>query len=194
MQSRTRWSTFSKQGTYAATTATTMRMSKKKIRTLHLYHIFCAFLCLHCRTTKWPFLISSVRSQAFNSRIIHLHLTMSTKQNQNDEVWNWPFKWSFRCRCRLGSGAITNKIKQHKPYKCYPRSSKIATHWTLYWNPKEEIAQLRRSGLFICKHYRLHFHRPLGSLSEESVRGKSAGLFPEQRLVIEPTKTIDVFI
>ena len=44
------------------------------------------------------------------------------------------------------------------------------------------------------KDYRLDFRRYLGSLSEESVRGKSAGSFPEQLLVIEPTKIIDVFI
>ena len=46
---------------------------------------------------------------------------------------------------------IANKIKQHKPHKCYPCSSKITTNWTLYWNPKEEIAQLRKYGLFIAE-------------------------------------------
>ena len=104
---------------------------------------------------------------------------MSTKQNQNDEVWNWPFKWSFRCRFCLGC-AITNKMKQHKPYKCYPlpKSNKITTNWTLHWNPNEEIAQLRRSGLLTAK--------IIGSISAGlSVRGKSAGSFPEQQLVIE---------
>ena len=108
---------------------------------------------------------------------------MSTKQNQNDEVRNWPFKWSFRCRFCLGC-AITNKIKQHKPYKCYPlpKSNKITTNWTLHWNPNEEIAQLRRSGLFTAK--------IIGSISAGlSVRGKSAGSFPEQRLVIELTSS-----
>ena len=108
---------------------------------------------------------------------------MSTKQNQNDEVWNWPFKWSFRCRFCLGC-AITNKIKQHKPYKCYPlpKSNKITTNWTLHWNPNEEIAQLRRSGLLTTK--------IIGSISAGlSVRGKSAGSFPEQQLVIELTSS-----
>ena len=108
---------------------------------------------------------------------------MSTKQNQNDEVWNWPFKWSFRCRFCLGC-AITNKVKQHKPYKCYPlpKSNKITTNWTLHWNPNEEIAQLRRSGLFTTK--------IIGSISAGlSVRGNSAGSFPEQRLVIELTSS-----
>ena len=108
---------------------------------------------------------------------------MSTKQNQNDEVWNWPFKWRFRSRFCLGC-AITNKIKQHKPYKCYPlpKSNKITTNWTLHWNPNEEIAQLRRSGLFTTK--------IIGSISAGlSVRGKSAGSFPEQRLVIELTSS-----
>ena len=108
---------------------------------------------------------------------------MSTKQNQNDEVWNWPFKWSFRCRFCLGC-AITNKVKQHKPYKCYPlpKSNKITTNWTLHWNPNEEIAQLRRSGLFTTK--------IIGSISTGlSVRRKSAGSFPEQRLVIELTSS-----
>ena len=108
---------------------------------------------------------------------------MSTKQNQNDEVWNWPFKWSFRCRFCLGC-AIINKVKQHKPYKCYPlpKSNKITTNWTLHWNPNEEIAQLRRSGLFTTK--------IIGSISAGlSVRGKSAGSFPEQQLVIELTSS-----
>ena len=184
MQSRTRWCTFSKQGTYAATTATTMRTSKKKIRTLHLYHTFCAFLCLHYTTTKWPFLISSVRSWAFNSRIIHLHLTMSTKQNQNDEVWNWPFKWSFRCRFCLGCAhnqqnqvaqtlqvLSTTKIKQNH-YQLNPSLE-----------PKRGNSTTEKVWIVYHKDYRLDFRRPLGS-------GEECGL-------ISPTAAgnrVDVFI
>ena len=34
---------------------------------------------------------------------------------------------------------------------------------------------------------RLDFHRPIGPPQEDTLWGRSAGSFPEQRLVIEPT-------
>ena len=68
--------------------------------------LFCTFICWHCTTTKWNFLISRVVRDV-NTRIqlqkIGENLTNWTEQNKSKEVWNSEnshFKWRLRHRRR----------------------------------------------------------------------------------------------
>ena len=69
--------------------------------------LFCTFLCWHCTTTKWNFLISrfvrDVNTRIYNSRKICENLTNWTGENKSNEVRNSEnshFKWRFRHRRR----------------------------------------------------------------------------------------------
>ena len=88
--------------------------------------LFCTFLCRHCTTTTWKYLISRFVEDAntrqrlpfsfpelwygllkFNSRENCQHLTNWTRWNKRDKVWSSAtslFKWRFcsrRRRCCL---------------------------------------------------------------------------------------------
>ena len=83
-------------------------------------HAFCTFLCRHCTTTTWKFLISRFVEDGaqdndflflfpnfdtvleFNSRKNCQHLTNWTRWNERGKVWNSAnslFKWRFHSRC-----------------------------------------------------------------------------------------------
>ena len=119
---------------------------------------------------------------------------MSTKRNESDEVWNSRFKLSFRCRCRLGCANDSQQNQTAQTLQVLSMQWQNNYQLNPLLEPKRGNSITEKVWIVYSKDYSLDFRWPLGSLSEESVRGKSAGLFPEQRLVIEPTKIIDVFI
>ena len=51
----------------------------KKKTTLHVHHSFCTFLCRHCTTTTWNFLISRLwRTGTHDNDFLFLSLNLGT--------------------------------------------------------------------------------------------------------------------
>ena len=135
---------------------------------------FCKFLCRHCTTTTWKFIISRFVEDVnkrqrfsfsspelrfsileFNSRKNCQHLTNWTIWNKRDKVWSSAtslFKWRFRScrrRCCLSSLISSDFLPQN--CRCF-RPARILRYVTQLQKLQKigEIADFVDTGKFKC--------------------------------------------
>ena len=173
MQSRRRWGTFSKQWTYVAKTATTMRTSKK-IRTLHSYHIFLriSLPSLHDYEVTFPNFTRSVSIQQQNNS--------PTFDNVNEtEPKRWSLKLTIQVKFSLPFLSWLRHNQQNQAAQTLQvlSATKIKqNHYQLNpsLEPKRGNSTTEKVWIVYSKDYRLDFRRPLGSGEECGLISRTA--------------------